>query len=201
MTHEISTRALIDSLCEGDPNDTLTFDDLLDRFRHRAFGLFLLVALLPVFLPVPMGMGAISGPLLGLLGLQLLVQFTHPWLPAFIARRGFQRSGLVRFRDRFGIWLTRIERWCKPRNEWIFDNPIARAFTGLLLCVLAGLLALPLPGTNYPFGFVLLFYAFALIERDGRLMMIAWVLGLIEIAVMAYSSGAIVNLISGWLSG
>ena len=52
------------------------------------------------------------------------------------------------------------------------------------------LLALPLPATNYVFGLILLAYAIALIERDGRLMAIAWVAGLVEIGVIAPDIGS-----------
>ena len=62
---------------------------------------------------------------------------------------------------------------------------MARVFGGLLLAVLGGLLALPLPLTNYPFGLLLVLWAIALIERDGRLLALAWGLGVTEIAIVA----------------
>jgi hypothetical protein len=43
---------------------------------------------------------------------------------------------------------------------------------------------------------VLLAFAFALIERDGRLMMIAWALGLVEIVVICVFSSQLVALTS-----
>jgi hypothetical protein len=63
----------------------------------------------------------------------------------------------------------------------MIDHPAAKAISGLLLVVLGGLLALPIPLTNYPFGLVLLVFAVALIERDGRTMALAWALGAAEV--------------------
>jgi len=180
-----STRALIDQIAEGDPDDMLSLGELLDRFSERSFGLFLLLVMLPCFIPLPVGVGGLSGALVMLIGGQFLFRFEHPWMPKFIAKYQFQRRSLVAFRDRMGKWLGRLEKMTKPRNEGIFLRPVAHAFTGLQLVLLGLVLALPIPLTNYVFGFILLAYAFALIERDGRLMLVAWIAGVTEIIVVA----------------
>lgn len=195
MGPEISTRGLLDALAEGEHGHAFTFGALLDHFRARAYGVFLLVSVLPAFVPLPIGAGAISGPLVSLFGLQLMVLMAHPWIPGFLARRSLSREGVARFRDRVSGLLRRLEKLSRPRNEALVDHPAARVFTGLLLVVLGLLLSLPLPATNYPFGLVLLVYAIALIERDGRLMAVAWALGVAEIVVVALFSGQI----AGWI--
>ncbi len=190
----ISTRALLDELAQGDPDETLSMEQLLHRFSERGFGLFLLFVMLPTFLPIPVGMGAVSGVLASLIGLQFLARLEHPWLPAFVARRGIHRARLVHFRDRMGRVIGWIEKLTRPRMQGMFDHPAAHFTTGLLLTLLGIALALPLPLTNYPFGLVLLAYAFALIERDGALMLVAWGLGLVEIAVLVVFSSHVLAL-------
>lgn len=196
MSPEISTRALLDTLAEGAVGESLTLGGLLDQFRERAYGVFLLVSVLPAFVPLPVGAGAVSGPLVSLIGLQLLAQMAHPWVPRFLSRRPLSRDSVARFRDRTSGMLRRLEKLSRPRNEILIDHFAARTFTGLLLVLLGFLLALPLPATNYPFGFILLAYAIALIERDGRLMAIAWVLGVAEIVVLAVFSGQIAHWVA-----
>jgi hypothetical protein len=191
MSPEISTRALLHALAEGSHGQDLTLGALLDQFRERAYGVFLLIAVLPAFVPLPVGAGAISGPLVSLVGLQLLAQMEHPWVPGFLSRRPLSRAGVVKFRDRTARMLQWLEKLSRPRTEGIIDHPVARTFTGLLLVLLGAMLALPLPGTNYPFGLILLAYAIALIERDGRLMLVAWALGLAELVMMGAFSGQI----------
>jgi hypothetical protein len=99
-----------------------------------------------------------------------------------------------------GKWLDRIERLTKPRTQGVLTHPVAHAFTGLLLVVLGIALALPLPLTNYPFGLILLAFSFALIERDGRLMLLAWAAGLVEIAALVGFSSQIVAMVEKLLS-
>ena len=77
----VTTRALVDELATGDPNEALTLGELLDRFSERSFGLFLLIVMLPTFIPIPVGVGGVSGALAVLIGLQFLVRLEHPWLP------------------------------------------------------------------------------------------------------------------------
>jgi len=194
MSPEISTRALLHALADGDPTQELTLGGLMDQFQARAYGVFLLMSVLPAFVPLPVGAGAVSGPLVSLIGLQLLVQMEHPWVPRFLSRRPISRPGMVKFRDRTARLLRWLEKVSRPRTELIIDHPVARTFTGLLLVLLGFLLALPIPTTNYPFGLVLLTYAIALIERDGRLMLLAWILGLVQMVVLAVFSSQIAVL-------
>jgi hypothetical protein len=198
MTHQISTRALLEEIATGDGADLLSLGELLDRFSRRSFGLFLLLVLLPVFIPVPVGIGAICGPLVSLIGVQLLLQFEHPWLPRFVSRRQFKRQLLINFQARFGGWLQRLEKLSRPRLEDAFDRVLPRAFSGLLLILLGFLLALPLPGTNYPFGLIILLYALGLIERDGAIMAIGWLLGLAEIVLAVFFSSHVAGWVAGW---
>jgi hypothetical protein len=190
----ITTRGLVDELATGDPNEELSFGELLDRFSERSFGLFLLLVMLPTFIPIPVGVGAISGGLASLIGLQFLARLEHPWMPKWVANYKIHRHRITSFRDRMGKWLGRIERLTKARYVGMFTHWAAHAFTGLLLVVLGILLCLPIPLTNYPFGLVLLAFAFALIERDGALMLIAWGLGVFEIIAVAGFSKQMV----GW---
>ena len=65
----------------------------------------------------------------------------------------------------------------------------AMMLTGLLLVLLGFLLSLPIPLTNYLFGGLLLLFAFAMLERDGALMLVAWVGGLAAVSVFGVLSG------------
>ena len=199
----ISTRALVDRLAHGDPDGSVTFAELLDQFSERAWGLFLLLGLLPNFIPIP-GAGAISGPIVVLIGVQLLVHVEHPWLPKFMAQRQIPRERLVNFRNRIDKWLGRIEKLIKPRWQGVLDNKYGHAFSGFMLIVLGVILALPIPGTNYVFGTLLLGYALALIERDGKLMMLCWILGLVEMTAVPYISALFIAWgaqFTTWMAG
>lgn len=189
---EAGTRALLDALVQGGaPEDVVDLGQVFGGLGRRSFGMLLFIATLPAFIPVPGLAGAASGPLVMLIGAQLLVGRRTPWLPGAIARRGPRRRTLQRFRDRIAPWLGRLERRIRPRNPELLDHRMAAAWTGLLLLLLGLLLSLPIPFTNYVFGVLLLLFALALLERDGRLMAVAWMLGAVAVAASALLSGQI----------
>lgn len=197
-----STRAVLDAFAEGDPEDHLRLGDLVSDLRQTAFGMLLFVGVLPAFLPIPGVAGAISGPLVVLIGAQLMIGLRKPWLPGFLARRGPHRKAMQRFRDLMAPWLRRLEKLVRPRMPGVLEHPVASAFTGLLLVLLGLLLALPIPFTNYVFGVLMLLFVFALLERDGALMLVAWACGTIFVVVFGFISENLVQVmakvISGW---
>ncbi|HZV23967.1 MAG TPA: exopolysaccharide biosynthesis protein [Luteimonas sp.] len=197
---EPGTRALLDAFAVGDPDDVLSLRELLAGLDRRAFGMLLFIATLPAFIPIPVG-GAISGPLVILIGAQLLVGRHRPWLPDFIARRGPHRRALAAFERRFAPWLSRLEALIRPRLPRLLANRGAAILTGLVLMLLGLLLSLPIPLTNYLFGALLLLFALALLERDGVLMIIAWIAGIVAIVVFGVLSGNLAATALHWFSG
>jgi len=181
-SREQGTRAILDSFAEGDPDELLTLHTLLGGLGRRAFGMLAFICVLPAFIPIPIG-GAISGPLLIMIGLQLCIGLREPWLPEFLAKRGVHRHALAKFDKRLSPVLKWLERLVRPRLAWMLDSRIAGIVTGLLLIVLGFLLSLPIPLTNYLFGGALLAFALALLERDGALMLGAWIVGIVASAL------------------
>lgn len=198
MAREVGVRALLSDFATGDPDDVLQLGALLAGMGRRSFGMLLLIAILPAFIPIPIG-GAISGPLVVLIGAQLLIGRRRPWLPKFLATRGPHRHVLARFERKASPWLARLEKLVRPRMHKVLGHRAAAMFTGLLLFLLGILLLLPIPLTNYLFGGLLLLYAFALLERDGALMLVAWGLGIVAVVVFGVLSGNLVTMAAGWL--
>ncbi|MCD9006623.1 exopolysaccharide biosynthesis protein [Luteimonas sp. XNQY3] len=199
LREEASTRELLAAMALGDPGDPLRFADLLLGLGKRVFGMMLFVASLPAFIPIPGVGGAIGGPLVVLVGAQLLMGLRKPWLPRFIGERGPHRSAVQRFQIVLEPWLRRVERFSRPRLPGVLDHRAAAMFTGLQLVLLGVLLALPIPFTNYVFGLLLLAYALALLERDGALMLWAWAGGIVAIGFFGVLSGALATVAGEWL--
>jgi hypothetical protein len=195
---EPGIRALLDGYAAGDPAELLRLRDLLTGLGRRGFGMLLLIATLPAFIPIPIG-GAISGPLAMLIGVQLLVGMHRPWLPEFLAKRGPHRHALVNFNRRMSPWLGRLEKFIRPRLPQLLAHRAAAMLTGLLLFLLGLLLSLPIPLTNYIFGALLLLIALALLERDGVLILVGWISGAIAVAVFGVLSGNLAAMVMRWV--
>ena len=95
-----------------------------------------------------------------------------------------------------GMALTIVsERLIRPRLEVLTDHTLANMFTGLLLILLGFLLSLPIPFTNYPFGLLLMAFALALIERDGALMLLLWLVGSGACVASALLSAEVIDVL------
>ncbi|NLB57352.1 MAG: exopolysaccharide biosynthesis protein [Gammaproteobacteria bacterium] len=197
--HEAGTRALLAAFTVGDPDEALRLEDLLAGLGKRVFGMLLVIAAIPAFIPVPGLAGAISGPLTVIVGVQLLLGMRRPWLPRFISRRGPYRHTLIGFERRISPLLARVERRIRPRLSAVLDYRPAAMFTGLLVVLLGILLALPIPFTNYLFGALMMAFALALLERDGALMLVCWAAGLLAIGVFGVASGALAAAAAHWI--
>ncbi len=191
-------RTLLATFERGDPEELLRLRDILGDLQQSAFGVFLFVAILPAFIPIPGLGGAVSGPLTILIGLQMLVGLRKPWLPGFIANRGPRRGTGQRFVGKIAPLLRWLDRLLKPRLSWLLDALPAHALTGLLLVVMGLLLSLPIPFTNYLFGVILLLFSLALLERDGGLLLVCWLAAIASIAVLGVTSDQLVELIQHW---
>lgn len=196
-------RTLLAMASQGDAEQHLPMAQVLGNLQQGAFGMFLLLAILPAFLPLPGVAGALSGPLVMLIGAQMAIGLRSPWVPGFIGRRGPRRRTLYRFTRRLDKPLRQLDRLLRP-SFWPTIAPLpARMFTGLQLVLLGLLLSLPIPFTNYLFGFQLLLYALALLERDGRLMAVNWAGGIGAIAFFGFGTGELVTylgrLANDWL--
>lgn len=191
---------LLRAFTQGDPQEVLALDRLLYGLGRSAFGMFLFVSVLPGFVPIPGFAGVVSGPLVALIGLQLIVGLRKPWVPAFIGRRGPRRSTMARFCDRITPAMARLEHLVRPRLRALTRSRLANAYTGVLLICLGLLLALPLPMTNFVFAGTLLLFALALMERDGALMLALWTVSTAGLVATGLLSEELARLIHGWLA-
>ena len=198
-------RTLLAMFEHGDPEAHQPLGGILRGLQESAFGVFLFVAILPAFIPIPGIGGAVSGPLVLLIGLQMMCGLSRPWVPGFIARRGPKRGTMHRFLGRIDRPLRRLDRMLRPRLPALVWPLPARVFTGLLLILVGLLLSLPIPFTNYLFGFQLLLFALALIERDGALMLFNWIAAVAAVVFFGLGSGQLVGhtleLIQRWTGG
>jgi hypothetical protein len=171
--HDRRTTELLAAVLADQRDDRVSVEALLAPLQRRAFGFLLLLLAIPNFIPVPLGIGGPMGVLTALLGVQMSLGMERPWLPRWLRRRTLSRAALTRFLGRIAPITRRLERLCKPRLERLTVRPLTIA-SGLIMILLGVMLALPIPFTNYVFGVLLLAFAFALIERDGALLLLLW---------------------------
>ncbi|GAE51890.1 exopolysaccharide synthesis protein exoD [Xanthomonas arboricola pv. pruni str. MAFF 311562] len=101
-------RSLLAAFSEGDPEHVLRVREILADLQQSAFGVFLFLAILPSFIPIPGVAGGISGPLTVLIGLQMM---------CCLRKRGCRVSSAIA--DRAAVPASVSSRGLRRRcNAW-----------------------------------------------------------------------------------
>ena len=159
----------------------MSFGDLVRRFKQSGFGLLILFISLPFLQPVPTGgLSTILGSLIVLLGCQLALKRETVWLPAFIEKKMLEeKTGqrLIRTADKF---LGMVEKFVRPRLHWIANcESIIGVMVALMALVL--MLPIPIPFSNMMCAYPIAFFALSLLEQDGIMAIIGFVLSILSI--------------------
>ncbi len=145
------------------PGERISLGEMAEAFGDRAFGLLLLLLLLPGLLP---GMASVFGTPLLILGVQMGLGLRVPKLPGILKRQTIKRADLLRLASASSKGLGRIERYVRPRPGF-FTSPLGERIIGWLTAYVAIMLILPGPGTNGPPAFGNIVMALGLIEHDS----------------------------------
>lgn len=167
---------LLRRFLEQHQEDEICLQDLLLKMGDRAFGPTLLICALPEALPLPVvGLSAFVGIPLMLVSAQLMLGFRQPWLPRWILKRSFKRQHFEKPIYRVLRHLEKLERFFKPRWQF-FTHPAFERLIGLLLVVLAVIIALPIPFGNMLPAIAVVLVCLGMIEKDGLVLAISSVI-------------------------
>jgi hypothetical protein len=183
-------RAVIDAA----KGETITIGEIIDAFGERAFGFMLILFSLPNCVPAPPGIAGIVGTPVLIFGIQMMLGHKHPWLPGFIKRRSVSVAKFKRLIDIAEPRLQWVEGFCKPRLLPLF-GPLGDRFVGLFALLVALSVLIPFPGTNFPPSIALVIASIAIMEEDGYLLIVGYLIGLAGLAYTATVLGASYHLI------
>ncbi|MFY8207838.1 exopolysaccharide biosynthesis protein [Caulobacter sp. BE264] len=181
MMSEKSLADVIEGFGE-DASPTLTVGQMLAAFDSRAFGAMLLVFGLLNTLPLPPGSSTVLSLPILLLAPQIAMGADTPWLPRGLADKPLKRDDLRGLFRRLGPIVRNMELITRPRLRPLFA-PLGERAIGVICTLLALVLVLPIPLGNLAPGATVAVLALALLQRDGILALLGY--------LMAVGSGAL----------
>lgn len=197
------TSQLLQDFLQEHDSELIRIADLIRAMGDRSFGHALAIFALPVASPLTLpGISAIVAIPLILISGQLLIGLSEPWLPGWIAKRSFKKQDfekvVLKMLKYFGI----VEKVIRPR--WGFATTVVmERFTGLLLLILAIVIALPIPFGNMLPAIPIFVIGLGMTERDGLLIFAGSASGFAVLAVMAgailFLFSQLIQILSGWL--
>jgi hypothetical protein len=130
----------------------------------------------------------------------MMLGHKRPWLPGFILRQTVSVAKFKRLIDMAEPRLQKLESYCKPRLCPLF-GPLGDRVIGLFAVLVALSVLIPFPGTNFPPSIALVIASIAIMEEDGYLLIVGYLIGLAGLAYTATVLGASYHLmVAGFAS-
>jgi hypothetical protein len=171
--HVHSTSDLLIGAVRGE-GERIAIGQILDALDTRAFGFAILLFSIPSCVPMPPGVPTVVGIVLLMISIQMVMGRQELWLPRFLTSKSFSRPALISGLEKFKPWLEKVERLARPRMLWM-TGAIGTWLVGAMVLLMAIILILPLPpGGNFPPAITCAILAIGLIERDGLMVLIGW---------------------------
>jgi hypothetical protein len=200
-----SASAVLRAVIDEAKGETISIGEIIEAFGERAFGFVLILFSLPNCVPNVPGIAGIVGTPVLIFGIQMMLGHKRPWLPGFILRKTVSVAKFKRLIDIAEPKLQWLESFCKPRLCPLF-GPIGDRVVGLFAVLVALSVLIPFPGTNFPPSIALVIASIAIMEEDGYLLIVGYLIGLAGLAYTATVLGASYHLIlagfaslSAWL--
>ncbi len=173
--------------------------DLVDRLGDRAFGLLMLIFSLPnaVGLGTIPGMSTVFGLPQVIFALQMIAGLERPWLPGWLLARSISAEDFRSIVAKSRPQIERVERMLRPRLQ-IVSSRWAERLLGLAFLVLAMIVALPIPGGNWPPAIAMALMAIGMVERDGLFVLVGLAVAVVAVALALAVVGIAVGAI--WLA-
>jgi len=192
---------LLDELGARDPDgdgydaprpEHLTVGELVDKAAEAGFG-FLVGILTLIAIPF-FGLSTPFGLAIAIIGVQMIIGRTKPWLP----KRARKRELSMQMLDRIAGMLARRTKWIakSTRRRWEWSISTRLVGFGITLLALGLALPLPIPGSNMVFLIPIFIYAIGVLERDGVWIVIGHVALLVDIVLLFLCGNAVLMVLT-----
>ncbi len=191
------TSVLLNTTLQEIPGEKVKVEDLMQYFHRRSFGgVFFILAILCL---IP-GVSIFAGIVLIIPGLQMCVGFSMPLLPRFISQRLISVKRLRLFGIGLIPWVEKLELIVRPRWS-VMSGKLFRQIIGLVVVVMACIVAIPFPLSNYPPAIAVLCLSLGLLERDGWMIMLGLVFSglalFVGVTVFVFALEWVIRFFSG----
>lgn len=164
-------------------SEEVSVGQMIQILAGREYAALLIICSLPFCIPIQIpGLSTPFGILLVFLGVQIAFS-QSTWWPDFILKKTIKSHVVTKLVTKTIGVVKFIQKFSHKRLLLLTQNPIFLRLNGLLVSILSIMLALPLPIplTNMLSAFPILCFGLGLLEDDGVMIIIAYILFLVYI--------------------
>jgi hypothetical protein len=166
----------LDRLFAGPRDSLLSLDEFLRGLNSRSYPFMIAALNLPNCIPTGIpGLSTVTGIPMLLLLAQYLAGRPSPSLPRFVGQRSLPRGRLQSCLESCRRYVAWLEDRLHPRLEALLTG-LPRRCLLLAWTLNIVVLALPIPFDNLFPAWAILFFCLALVEDDGVMALLGWIL-------------------------
>lgn len=178
-----STSALINDIYNKNVEDNIKVGTLLKSIDSGGFALLNLIFSIILMIPLPPPIAIIAGLIVMFLSFQMIIGMKEVWLPKIITEKSIKRTTLTVIVEKSTIYLYKLERFTRRRFTFV-SNPITERIIGAFIFFLAGITLTPIVFANTIPGLAIILISFGMINKDGLMVIIGFIVGIFSIFVV-----------------
>lgn len=155
---------------------------LRNTLAERGLAALLFLAAAINVLPLPFGVTLVTGVPVLILAWQMMLKRHVVWLPKRLLERPLTEKHLETLRLRIVPHLFWLEKFVRPRY-WPLPHGQDEFLIGLICVVLAVVLILPVPFSQWPPAISITLIALALLQRDGMLLLVGLIAATLSLVI------------------
>lgn len=178
---------ILESLSESSLKRPLTLEEIIDSFGPRCHSLLIIFLILPFLQPIPLvGLSTPLGVMVAIVAFFQLLN-KKPWIPQRWRKKEVSSKILVKTHQVAKKFLSKISKNISQRWNFIFSGVGFNLTNFLVIAILGGLLALPLPVpfSNTVPAVAIFLNGVGYLEKDGALVVASYVVFLLTVVFFA----------------
>lgn len=180
--HKIITTQVLEDVVKNSSADRITINDIVDAMEGIGFGLAMMIFAFGTIIPMPPPIpGIISIPLV-IFSLQMMAGYASPKLPKRFSKISIKRKLLATLVQKSTPYIRIVEKILRPRLMFMTSTNAERVI-GFFTFLFSAFILMPMPLSNFIPGLGVLIISFGLLGKDGLLVILGIVVGLIGMAI------------------
>lgn len=161
-------------------HDQLPVRSLITILTGRGYAVLLILLSLPFCFPINVpGLSTPFGIFLAFIGVRMAFA-KRPWWPKWFLEKNISSERLIKLITKATVIINKFKKVLHPRLTFMVDLPIIQRLNGILITLLALLLAVPfpIPMTNILSALPIFMMGLGKLEDDGLAVLISYVMAL-----------------------
>lgn len=174
----------------------LSIGEILRILSGKGRSLILILLSMPFCQPIQIpGVSLPFGLAIAFIGLRIVFG-KRIWLPQKLLAKKIPPHTFKKITDKTVALVRKIKSWIYPRLIWMCHSPVMEKGNGLIIFILGIFLALPLPIplSNLTAAWSIFLVAFGMLEDDGVLVLMGYLLSLLTVIFFLLMGVTIKNI-------